>query len=218
MEDVGAPACQGRRISGKGLAANPELGYKCTSWDAGGAGPARGWTWEGEWARGHFGREARSRCSCGTVGTWENASVCAPVQLGVSVTLNLRDPLPAPGDLLFSLSRGTPAARWGRPRSVGRLGDNPIPSRGFLTAEGHLALSGYAMHLQNGGQREPRAVRGWRRAGSERLGRALAALYGLDPIYQLILVPVLSKDTCTLGSTLEDGAPGGLPLQVFLGC
>lgn len=81
--------------------------------------------------------------------------MCAPVQLGVSATLNLRDPLPPPGDLLFSLSRGTPAARWGRPRRVGRLGGNPIPSRGFLMAEGHLALSGYATCLQNGGKGSP---------------------------------------------------------------
>lgn len=50
------------------------------------------------------------------------------------------------------------------------------------------------------------------------MGRALAALYGLGSIYQLILVPVHIKDPSTLSSTLEDGAPGGLLLQVFRGC
>lgn len=46
-------------------------------------------------------------------------------------SLNLQGCLPQRCDLLFPPHPGIPAARWGRPRSVGRLPGNPIPRGTF---------------------------------------------------------------------------------------
>lgn len=83
--------------------------------------------------------------------------LCAPVQLGVSTTRAVcRGTVPQPGDLLFSpLSPATPAARWGRPCSVGKLRDSPHTQSGIPMAEGHLALSGMPCVSRMAGKGSP---------------------------------------------------------------
>lgn len=157
--------------------------------------------------------------SCGTVGTWERGSVCAPVQLGVSATRAICGAVsPNPAICFFPSPRAALLPAGGALAASGGSEATPSPCRGSSWLRGTWPRRGMPCVSRMEGKGSPGEGRGWRRAGSERLGRALAALYGLGPISQLILVPVHSKDTCTLSSTLEDGVPGGLPLQVFLGC
>lgn len=174
--------CRGSRVPReRSWQRSLNLATSVYSRDVGLRGPSRGWTWEGAWARGHCGSEACSRSSWGTVGTWENGSVCSSVQLGVSATRAICRPKspPHPASGFFPLSPGTPAARWGRPRSVGSLPGNPHPSWGSSRLRGHPALSGNDRCFQDRGRGSPARCRAGR--GPDGGGWEGLWLYGLGP-------------------------------------